>query len=272
MAGSLTSAIRHGVLRTATMAYGLMRRGGSRRSGLRVLMYHAIGTPIEGDVSGLYNMAPARFETQMRYMAEHYRHELVPLERSALAGESLKIALSFDDGYRDNLSVAAPLLVELGMPFSVFVCTGPVAQRKAGFLSPEDLRELAGLPGVTIGSHGVNHLRLTECDERRLKEELAGSKAYLENLLGSEIASLSYPHGAVNRNVRDAAESVGYRIGACSRFDINQSGRDPLLLCRTDIWADDDLPTFEQKLGGDWDWYRWRSADAEFKSANHQQG
>lgn len=261
MAGSLTFAIRRGVLRTATLAYGLMRRGGSRRSGLRVLMYHAIGMPIEGDVHGLYNMAPERFETQMRYLAEHYRHEIVPLDRSALAGESPKIALSFDDGYRDNLSVAAPLLVELGIPFSVFICTGAVAQRRAGFLSPEELCELAGLPGVTIGSHGVNHLRLTECDAHALHQELADSKAYLENLLDREIDSLSYPHGAVNRRVRDAAEKAGYRTGASSRFDINQPRRDPLLLCRSDIWADDDLSIFEQKLRGEWDWNRWRSID-----------
>ncbi len=267
MAGSLTSAIRHGVLRTATLAYGLIRRGGSRRSGLRLLMYHAIGTPIEGDVRCLYNMAPARFEAQMRYLAEHYPDDLAPLERSALAGESLRIALSFDDGYRDNLSVAAPLLVGLGIPFSVFVCTGAVAQRRADFLSPEELRELAGLPGVTIGSHGVNHLRLTECDAHVLNEELAGSKAYLEHLLGREIDSLSYPDGATNRRVRDTAENLGSRVGASSRFDINPTGRDPLLLCRTDIWAGDGLPAFEQKLRGDWDWMRWRAGDSELDAA-----
>lgn len=272
MAGSFTPFIRQQVLQAVTWIYSRIRFGGSPRSGLRILMYHAIGTPIEGDVRCLYNMTPARFEKHMRYLAKQYKDRIVSLNPLALRGDSLKFALTFDDGYRDNLSEAAPLLADLGIPFTVFVCTGAVAGRRAGFLNPEEVRELAGMPGVQIGSHCVDHARLTECDERRLNEELAGSKAYLEDLLGSEIVSLSYPHGAVNRKVRDTAESVGYRIGASSRFDINQSGRDPLLLCRTDIWADDDLPTFEQKLGGDWDWNRWRSADAGFESSSHQHG
>lgn len=261
----LISAIRPQVLHTATWIYSQFRSGGSPRPGLRILMYHAIGTPIEGDVRCLYNMTFSRFEMQMRYLAEHYRNHLVPLDHSALKGETLRIALTFDDGYRDNLLVAAPLLVELGIPFTVFICTGAVAKRNAGFLRPEEVHELAGLPGVIIGAHSVSHPRLTECDDHKLYDELASSKAYLEDSLGSRVNSLSYPHGAVNRRVRDLAENVGYQIGATSRFDINQHERDPLLLCRTDIWAEDDLPTFKQKLQGGWDWNRWRSSDPGVK-------
>jgi len=224
-------------------------------------MYHAIGTPLDGDAHCLYNMAFAVFRKQMQCLAAQYADSIVSLGIPPFRGDSMRIALTFDDGYRDNLTVAAPLLVELGIPFMVFVTTGAVAERKAGFLSPEEVRELAGLPGATIGSHTVSHPRLTDCDERGLKGELNSSKAFLEDLLGKEIDSISYPHGAVNRRVRDMAESAGYRIGATSRFDINKPLRDPLLLCRTDIWAGDDASIFEQKLRGDCDWYRWRHMD-----------
>lgn len=264
---NLIPASRLPVLRAVTWAYSRLRIGESPRTGLRILMYHAIGTLIEGDVRSLYNMTPALFEMHVHFLRKRYKDQIVPLVSPELKGDSLGIALTFDDGYRDNLSVAAPLLVELGIPFTVFVCTGAVAGRKAGFLDPNEVRELAGLPGVKIGSHCVEHVRLTECGERRLNEELAGSKAYLEDLLGSEIDSLSYPHGAVNRRVRDVAARVGYRIGASSRFDINQPGRDPLLLCRTDIWAGDDLSIFEQKLRGEWDWMRWCSSDCGWSTA-----
>lgn len=225
-------------------------------------MYHAIGTPIESDDSGLYSVTSGRFEKHMRYLAGHYTDCLVPLAPSALTGDSFRIALTFDDGYRDNLSVAAPLLVELGIPFSVFVCTGAVAERRAGFLGPEDVCELAGLQGATIGSHSISHPRLVECNDRRLKEELAGSKAYLEDLLGKQVDSISYPDGLVDRRVRDMAENAGYDIGATSRFDINRPGRDSLLLCRSDIWADDDNLVFDQKLRGDWDWMRWHRTNS----------
>jgi peptidoglycan/xylan/chitin deacetylase (PgdA/CDA1 family) len=261
----LRPALRLRVLRAATWVYKHFRTDGAGRSGLRILMYHAVGTPIVGDVRFLYNMPPARFETHMRHLAERCAGQIVPLSPSALDGHSFKIALTFDDGYRDNLSVAAPLLVDLGIPFTVFMSTGPVARREPGFLGPEAVRELARVPGATIGAHSVSHPRLTACDDRRLREELVGSKAYLEDLIGAEVDSVSYPHGAVDRRVRDAAEAAGYRIGASSRFDINRAGRDPLLLCRTDIWAEDDRPTFEEKLRGDWDWNRWRSADPAAK-------
>ena len=253
----MISTIRSRVLRAVTWVYSQSRLGVDSQLGLRILMYHSIGTPIEEDIRCLYSMSSAQFKKHIYYLAEHYKDYLVPLDLSTLTCDSLRIALTFDDGYQDNLSVAAPLLVELGIPFTVFVCTGAVAGRKAGFLSPEGVREIAALSGVRVGSHTVNHLRLTECDDRRLSEELVGSKAYLEDLLGSEVDLLSYPHGAVDSRVRNGAENAGYRIGASSRFDINKPSRDPLFLCRTDIWAGDDIPIFEQKLRGDWDWYKW---------------
>jgi peptidoglycan/xylan/chitin deacetylase (PgdA/CDA1 family) len=225
------------------------------------LMYHAVGTAIDGDTRGLYNMGVVQFKRHVKYLASHYRQGLVPLSLEPVQDQALRIVLTFDDGYLDNLKVAAPLLVELGIPFTVFVCTDAVAQRKSGFLEPDDVRELASLPGVQIGSHSASHARLTRCDDLQLHQELAGSKSYLEDLIGGQVCTLSYPHGDVDRRVRDVAEKVGYVIGCTSRFDINAESRDPLLLCRTDIWAEDTVSVFEEKLQGDWDWNRWRMAD-----------
>jgi peptidoglycan/xylan/chitin deacetylase (PgdA/CDA1 family) len=260
MGFDLVSAIRPQALRAITWAYSQFYFGRYPRSGLRVLMYHAIGTPVEDDTRCLYNMTPAQFGEHMRHLAQCHTNRLVPLDLSALEGDSPRIALTFDDGYRDNLVVAAPLLAELGIPFTIFICTGAVAELKAGFLTPRDVRELAALPGVRIGSHTISHPRLTECDDHRLNEELVGSKRYLEDLLGSEVDLFSYPHGAVNSRVRNEVEEAGYRIGASSRFGINHSVPDPLLLYRTDIWANDDVSMFKKKLRGDLDWIRWRSS------------
>lgn len=246
---------------TATWAYGHCRLGAPPRTGARVLTYHAVGSPVDGDVRGLYSLSSARFEHHMRYLAEHYAEQLCPLACSTLNGTAPSIALTIDDGYVDTLTVAAPLLARLGIPFTVFLWTGAISGCRAGFLAPEQVRELHALPDVRIGSHTVNHSRLTQCDGAALKSELADSKAYLEDLLGAEIDSISYPHGAVNRRVRDAAQEAGYTIGATSRFDVNEHGCDPLLVCRTDVWAIDDVTVFRQKLRGDWDWMRWRRAD-----------
>ena len=129
------------------------------------------------------------------------------------------------------------------------------------YLTPSELQELSSMPSVSIGAHGMTHVPLTECDDCTLMNELVSSKKYIEDLIGRPVTTMSYPFGAVDRRVRDAVKRAGYLLAACSRFDINDASRDPLLLCRTEITGNDSVRVFQQKLHGDWDWYRWRRKD-----------
>ncbi|MES2770837.1 MAG: polysaccharide deacetylase family protein [Pseudomonadota bacterium] len=224
-------------------------------------MYHAIGTPALGDQLGLFSLSRERFQQHMRWLAAQARFKVVALTESVLAAQGRRVAISFDDGYLDNLEVAAPILSELGLPFTVFVTSEFVRTGKPGFLSPSALRSLAALPGAQIGAHGANHLDLAQCDEPTLHAELRSSRDYLEDVLGSPVRMLAYPYGAANLRVRAAALAAGYRLGACSQAGINRAQRDPLLLRRTEVLACDNARVFAQKLHGDWDWYRWRRQD-----------
>lgn len=229
--------------------------------GLRILMYHAIGTSALGDTLGLFSLSPERFRQHMALLAACKQVRVVEFDAAALNGTGCRLAITFDDGYLDNLMAAAPILCELGLPFTVFVTSEFVRNSKAGFLSPSALRTLAALPGVQIGSHGANHVALTQCDEATLHNELTSSRCYLEDVLGSEVRTFAYPYGAADCRVRDAAWAAGYRLGACSFAGINSSERDLLLLARTEIVSLDSARVFAQKLHGDWDWYRLRSKD-----------
>ncbi len=248
-------------LQSGTSVYKYLNFFGFPRKGLRTLMYHSVGTPVEGDPNQIYNISLSQFEGHMRFLASHYKNNIVSLDAAALESNDLKVALTFDDGYRNNLLVAAPIMAELNIPFTIFICTGSVMKGEVGFLTKPDIKALAAFPGATIGSHTVSHRKLVDCHENETKEELVSSKCFLEDLLGCEIDRLSYPHGSVNQRVRKIAKDAGYRIGGTSRFDINKSDRDPLLLCRTDIWAQDDTRIFKEKIEGLWDWNRWRSKD-----------
>lgn len=230
-------------------------------AGLRILMYHAIGTPALGDRLGLFSLPAERFERHMTMLAQWSQGRVVDFSPDALKETGRRVAISFDDGYLDNFEVAAPILVERQLPFTVFVTSEFVRTGTPGFLTPAALRSLAALPGAQIGAHGAKHLPLSQCDEATLREELQRSKHYLEDLLGREVNTLAYPHGAVDRRVRDAAEAAGYVLGACSHAGINAATRDPLLLSRTEILAPDSPRVFAQKIRGDWDWYRWRTED-----------
>ncbi len=229
------------------------------RPGLRILMYHAVGSRLPHDSYGI-SIRPERFERHMVLLATADACVVSLGERGASTA-GLRVAVTFDDGYSDNLHTAAPILARHGIPFTVFVSTAFVDEPDARYLSRPELRDLAEVPGATIGSHGATHVPLTTCDDAALWNELHDSRCYLEDILGKAVTVLSYPHGDVDARVREAAERAGYLVGACSHGDINADTRDPLLLGRTEIVASDSTRIFLQKLRGAWDWYRWRHLD-----------
>lgn len=253
--------LRRLVARSISQAVAAARCMRPAADGLRVLMYHAIGTPALGDTLGLFSLTPGRFCRQMTMLARWEQGRVVEFAEAPLSSGGCRVAITFDDGYLDNLEVAAPLLARLGLPFTVFVTSEFVRSGKAGFLSPSSLRALAAFPGARIGAHGANHIAMTQCDDVTLRNELSSSRHYLEDVLGCEVRMLAYPYGAADRRVRDAALAAGYRLGACSLACINGPGRDPMLLGRTEVVAPDNERVFAQKLHGDWDWYRWRARD-----------
>ncbi len=181
---------------------------------------------------------------------------VVPLDKGLRHGGGL--AITFDDGYRDNLTIAAPILSEASIPFTVFVTPGFIESGEAQYLNRSDVKTLADISGAGIGAHGFSHRKLTECDDRELASELNDSRAWIEDLIGRPVTTMSYPHGAVDRRVRNAAEEAGYAIAACSRFGIHGAGDDPFLVPRTDVWANDSAPRLRAKIAGYWDWMAWR--------------
>lgn len=235
------------------------------RAGLRVLMYHALGSPVAGDARGIFSTTPVLFEAHMAALAQAVSDgaaRVTEVSAQPPDDQQLQVAIAFDDGYADNLRVAIPILERHGFPCAVFAVSEFVRKGAAPFLSPPELRELAARPGVIIGAHGATHVALTQCDDRALENELVSSKHTLEDLLGKPVTAMAYPFGAVDRRVRAAAERAGYTLGYTSHFDLNRAPCDPLLLARTSILGTDNVRVFRQKLHGHWDWYRWRNAAA----------
>ena len=219
--------------------------------GRRVLMYHAIGSPVPEDVQGRYNLSPHSFERQIASLADSGAL-VVPVHEGREG-----VAITFDDGYRDNLTRALPVLERHGFAFTIFVAAGFARSGNPLYLSAADIKALAAHPLVNIGAHGDSHSRLTELLDVDLAAELKGAKSWLENIAGKPVTSLSYPHGAVDARVRAAAAAAGFALACTSEFGANEAGRDSLALRRIDIWSTDDEAKFQAKLAGDWDWMRF---------------
>lgn len=246
------------VTRSISEISALCRKCSESRKGLRILLYHTVGTSIKEDIRNLFSISPELFEAHMAELSQYKNTSIIGLTDTLNTKQKHGVAITFDDGYRDNLTIAAPILERYQIPFTVFISTAYIRSRTHPYLSEAEVRMLSEKPNVTIGSHGVSHAPLTECSQEKLRDELESSKHYLEDLTGKEIVSISYPHGRVNRRVLDAAANAGYKIGASSIFNINNSSQNCLMLCRTCILGSDSVRIFRQKLHGDWDWYRWQ--------------
>jgi hypothetical protein len=86
----------------------LMRRGsGGAFAGTRILTYHSVGARAHE-----MNVAPAAFAAQMAWLADYA--PVIPLDDAARGLDG--VALTFDDGYADNLSNAAPILNNIRFP------------------------------------------------------------------------------------------------------------------------------------------------------------
>lgn len=225
----------------------------STRPGLRILGYHAIGTVIPGDPYGLC-CAPAAFERQMELIASGRFGK--PVSMSDERG----IAITFDDGFQDALTTAAPILAKFGLPFTVCVTPGLLDSGRP-YLDWTELAALAKVPGCEIGAHGLTHAKLDALDGAALARELTESRRRLEEAAGRPVTSMTWPHGAASRRTSAAAAAAGFRRAGCSLYGLNESERDPLLLKRVEITGFDNERDFVRKASGGWDWFALRQPD-----------
>ena len=172
-----------------------------------------------------------------------------------------EIAVTFDDGFADTLTIAAPILSSLRIPFTVCATASFVREGRPPHLSLEVLRELAKVPGAEIGAHGSRHLMMARCSDEELRGDLADSKDFLERALGAKVTVMTWPHGSSSRRTADFARQAGFARAGCSLYGINEPSRDRLLLKRTEITGFDSMDDFINKCSGGWDWFALRQGD-----------
>ncbi len=166
---------------------------------LPVLMYHRIGpvTPTLPAITQRLSVSPRDFAAQMTWLHAHGYHA-VSVQQAFKALEygtrlpSKPVLITFDDGYRDVLWQAAPVLHRLHMPAIEFVITDRISGSDTSFLTWPQLARLERL-GVAIGSHTVHHLDLTTLSPAAATDELSDSRHSLEQHLGHPVQWLAYP-------------------------------------------------------------------------------
>jgi peptidoglycan/xylan/chitin deacetylase (PgdA/CDA1 family) len=173
-----------------------------------VLVYHSISTPRE-PMLGDIDISPARFQQQLQWLARTGR--VARLEDTLKRATGRAIGITFDDGYRDNLTVALPLLEEFNLPMTLFVVAGFVDSD--GYLSEEELREISRHPLITIGAHGLWHRHFNRISFDEARFELKESRRLLEETIGKRVDLMAWPYGECNDALEELAGECGYRAG-----------------------------------------------------------
>jgi peptidoglycan/xylan/chitin deacetylase (PgdA/CDA1 family) len=212
-----------------------------------ILMYHRIA--IDGPPAlAPYRVAPDLFAAQMDalYRAGYHTIHLQQWFNALMRNEQLPgkpIILTFDDGYRDFLTAAMPVLRYYGFSATVFLVAeriGGVANwdsaygEAAPLLSWQEVHALQDA-GIELGCHSAMHWPMTGMSFAELTEDTARSRAILEEGLGVTINSLAYPYGAENEFVRRTVADLGFQAAVTCNPGISRLGDDPLRLRRIEV-------------------------------------
>lgn len=207
---------------------------------LPILAIHHVGPPpttASADARVWY-ISEKTFESILAYIKENDYRPLFISEAIAYINEGVlpekSIVLTFDDGPADFYTHAWPLLKQYRMPASVSIMTGV---RGAGWLSVDQIREIHKDGSVEFHSHTRYHAYLTRISEQEARDELAASKAALDELTGEGMRVVAYPFGLYNDRIIGLAKEAGYAAGLTIRSGREQR-RDGLFELRRFIVTD----------------------------------
>jgi len=258
--------LKNSVYRALGESRGLLRADGHAEPRLRVLMYHKVNDR-PGNV---VTVSPTLFTEQMAQLRElEYTvvdlHQVIAHYREGGPLPPRAVLITFDDGYRDTLENALPVLRDHAYPAVMFVPIGYLGEARPlphdeslaarGLVNRTlDWSELAELEagGVRIESHGISHRPLSEITIDEAAREITISKLRLEERLGRPVEAFAYAKGAQAHYGPihvSLVQQSGYRVAFTSVSGANTTATDPLRLRRYNV-EPYSARTFELVLAG----------------------
>jgi peptidoglycan/xylan/chitin deacetylase (PgdA/CDA1 family) len=186
----------------------------SARRGLVILCYHALSDAL---ADYPFRTRADAFARQLDALAGTF--ELVGIDRAvalwdaevrgeggAFAERARPVAaVTFDDAYAEVAEIATPVLRRHGISAGLFAARNQIRRGGATHLSEAGLRDLARDPHWRVGAHGISHDSLYSLQQPDLDDEIAGSLAWLGDLLGERPFAFAYPQGKISARVVETA-------------------------------------------------------------------
>lgn len=189
-----------------------------------ILVYHRVTDAPVPELQR-YAVRPATFRRQMRLLrlggwSTVSPDDVVAARQGGPPLPRRPVLLTFDDAFVELEREVVPVLKANRQTATIYACAGLLGapsdhlhhdecHEGTKLMDGGDLRQARGA-GLSVGSHGLTHKRLTELDEMLLVNELVESRAVLEGALDEEVNHFAYPYGGHDRRVCAAVERAGY--------------------------------------------------------------
>jgi len=212
-------------------------------------MYHRIAVRPKGTTVPAHYVSPGLLRRQLHALVR-LGYEAVSLGQmhAGLRGEARlprrPIVLTFDDGYENYATRAAPLIEDRGWAGTVFVVAGLAGKtndwdnRQGDVVEPlmgfETLRDLVKR-GHEIGSHTFSHVRLGHVPIEVAEVEVVRAKEALEAGIGQRVPYFCYPYGDHNSEVRRLVREAGHEGATTVRRGKNRPETDPFQWNRINV-------------------------------------
>ncbi|HEY7926756.1 MAG TPA: polysaccharide deacetylase family protein [Candidatus Dormibacteraeota bacterium] len=219
-----------------------------------ILVYHYVlkVRPSPGNVL-LFNLSisPALFARQMALLhVEGATPISLAVLIDALNGKGglppHPVVLTFDDGYVDFATAAAPVLHRYGFVATDYVVSGFIGH--SGYMSAAQVKRMDAA-GLVIGSHTVHHVDLATTPPALARMEIDGGKAALEKLLGHRVLDFAYPYGGFDGAVQQMVRDAGFRDAVTTMGGDTQTLAGSFELLRMHIGGAPSLEVFARLAG-----------------------
>ena len=235
----------------------------------RVLMYHMISPHRPSAKFNGLRVTPERFEAQLAWLKRNGWQFFTVSELweqwDTLPAKS--VAITFDDGYADNLHNALPLLEKYDAKATIYMVvdrhdrdwstakkahhnTGELAREPK--LSDEELQRLVASGRIEIGSHTLTHINMRTLPADDKRRELAESRHLLQAQTGQAVASFAYPFGIYGGEDVALAREAGYTtaVTTIDGIDARTPRPDPLQMKRIKVSGKDNMLAFVMRMRG----------------------
>jgi peptidoglycan/xylan/chitin deacetylase (PgdA/CDA1 family) len=216
-------------------------------------MYHYVRvvSPRDRAVYAL-SVTPDDLGRQLRYLKDNGYTTLTMAQvdqvlLGTMPAPAKPVALTFDDGFIDFYTAAAPLFRQSGLTATDYIPTQMVGSGRPIYMTWEQVQEL-DRQGFEMAAHSQNHVDISRVNINRAKIEISGSKADLEQRLGHLVVDWAYPYGGYNAVVAALVQQAGFASATTTNPGAYHDAAQMLTLTRLRAGGGQSLEQFAASL------------------------